>query len=316
MSKELSKSKIKKSLENINFDILAKDICDPAIITDKFFHVYNNLKQYIVSLSYLFNSIQEGITKSGKKPKFALNSIRNFIETSKKELYIYKSLYDSLKGKQNISEKDVLKIEEQYKLMCKGEIINNIMFSYKRFIIKEELITQDGSWIQSSNSRIEIFKGIKVSLFQLYNIDKVVVSDKIFRVYTECKKFYDKYTSPNFNMDSAIDSICTLLEKLNRKHVVKCDRIPVYMRRVHSAGIINVEEMNMTYLETDNKSTFVLSLMENLMKVKSDTIKIDIRTSMQMRNLLNYVNKTHNSPKLASTLKAGTSLLNNVIGNQ
>lgn len=285
---------------------MTKDVCDPAIIISKFFVVYSSIKKYIASFSYIYNAIQEKNTNNSKK--LPMGNFKKFIETLRKEYIDYKDVFEKHKNKMRLNDSEAQEVENFYKRLCSSSIIDKMMYTYK--ILATKSIDENGDWIVRSNTRVEPMKGVKISMLQMFNIDNAVVKIRSYQLHQAVDTFYNKYTEPNFNMDTAIETICGFLMKLHRSRKINCDLIPKYMRKVHNANIIDINEMNMAYLETNNKNTFILILMQDLLNVKTDEIKIDVKTRMQIKRLLAFVSKEYNNPKLASTLKAGTDLLN------
>lgn len=304
MKRKTKTMSLKQSIKNINFDIMVHDICDPSIIYNKLVGLYKHVKEYIIGCSLLFNTLVQSDT---------LADFRSFIEKYKKEMNIYKdavSNFEKTLFMPGTPGYDILtnNVCVTYKLFSESSLIEMMTYTYRILVPKIKL--DDPSWITNSVSMCHPFLNVDIDVFVLYNINKTSTIKYINSIFEASKKFYDIYVLPNFDMNNSIDSISEYLMKLHRTQQVSCDLIPVYMRMVYEKGLYDIKELNLAYLETENKNVFVTNLIETMLHTETDDLKPNADTSRQIRGLISYFKKKNNDPKIAATLAAGKSILN------
>ena len=299
----MKQSVLKKSIKNINFTLITEDICDPIIIYDKFIKLYDNAKQYLIATSHIFN-----ILELNKDTKEAREEFRNHIEESKKELYKYKNYRMFLvDGFNNGITKDLEnELSATFKLFCKSPIINIMMYSFR---ILSPYNDTDKNWVINSKIPFCPFKNCVIDSVFIYKNNKTVAVESLNKLKQCTQKFYDNYILPNFNLDKAIDGMCDLIQDLHKKNQVKCNLIPPYIRTIQKANIIDIQQLNLLYLELNNQNTFVLGVMDSLLNVKGDVVQPNFQTQIQLNNLINYIESNNTNSKLTSTIKVGKDIL-------
>jgi len=284
---------LKKSIKNINFDLIANDICDPSILYTKFLTQYNLCKQFLIAISHLHNSY----------PK---TSFKEYVLSFKDELYRYRQFIEYLQGITFLNSDINTELNITFKTFSKGPLIESMMFTYKKILTKD---TSDPDWVTKSRSILLPFKDCNISVSELYRNNKTIVYDQFKSIKNIVDKFYCVFVKPNFDLDKAIDRMCDYLLEIHKKGEVKCDLIPGYVKKVHAAKVLDIEKLNLAYLETDNKAIFVTELMNSLLNVDNNVVKPNLKTHMQIKRLLMYIGQKNNDPRLTSTIKAGQSLI-------
>jgi hypothetical protein len=300
----MDKKVLKQSIKNINFALITEEICDPVIIHDKFLGLYDSSKGYLIAASNIFNSLS--ITPETKSVR---EQFRDHVEIFKKELYKYRKYRDFVKTSFNLGITKDLEDEliTTFKLFCKGPIIGYMMYAFRIMAGRD---TTDTQWIVKTKTAICPFKDCDITINYCYHSNKTVALEYLGRMKVELDTFYKLYVYPNFNLDKSIDGMCDLIEKLHQRGEVICNLVPAYIRAVQKAKVIDIEALNLAYLESDNHNTFALGVMQSLLEVKGEAIRPCPRTTLQLKRLIAYVELKNNDPRLKSTISAGKSLLN------
>jgi hypothetical protein len=287
---------LKKGIKNINFGLLVDEIHDFDIVHHKYVTLYDTAKQYLANISYIYNGIINRI-----KTK----SLLEYVTLIKDLLYEHKELMARIKKIIIFQKDDQGLVIERYKMFCKSPIVAYIMFTNSAFL-KHDL--SDNDWIIKSLTRIDLFDNVDIPLALMYRTNKGVVGPRVKKLKLACEAYYSAYVLPNFNMEKAIDGICGYLRDLDKKREVKCDMVLKYIRKTYDSKIIDIEELNTAYLETNNKAVFVSIMFDKFLNTGEDA-EIDPKTATQIQGLLVFLRKKNNDPKIASTLNFGETLL-------
>ena len=156
------------------------------------------------------------------------------------------------------------------------------------------------------------FKRASLDLHTIHRIDSMFALDKSNKLYEASVKFYEQYITPNFDLSRAIDLIGDMLEQLQKTKNIKCDKIYPYIKTLYDKNLINIDELNMNYLETNDKSTFITTLMDSLMKNNTDKLKPDSHTMSQLKNMLNHLHKELNNTGMSQSVGIAKDLLNSI----
>lgn len=299
---KISKKETKNKLSKINFGSLLTDTCQPEIVVFKFISLCAASKTYVATISHIYNLL---VSK-----KVNIKGFEQYILDCRSDFDKYKNFYNEHKGRiiwERPLYDDVL--EPLFKEFCISGMVNKIMHCYKTLIAK---YNASENWIVTSSSSVRPFLNCSLDLHTIHRIDSSFALDKANKLYEASVKFYEQYITPNFDLARAIDLIGNMLEELQRTQNIKCDRIYPYIKALYDKNLINIDELNMNYLETNDKSIFITTLMDNLMKNNTDKLKPDIHTMSQLKNMLNHLHKKLNNTGMSQSVGIAKDLLNSI----
>lgn len=276
---------LKAAIRKVDLGLMFDDMCNYGILSEKFLNLYNLSRDICKELTYMHNSFKK-----------RNNKLKSYISSLKTHMLHFRAVKQQIlstpPGGLDEIEDLIISCMQDF---CKSEVPKKILplNNSLKLHVKTNFTTT-----------APFICGFKYSDFHeqiehLYNLSQLT------------DKFYEQYMKPNFNFNDHIDKICQLLEELDRRREVRCDRIPNYIRKIAETNILDMEELNRDYLETNNKKLFALTLFDRLLKAKdtSDTFHIDVRTLSQIKRLLAYVQKKQSNQRISNMTEVGNSLI-------
>lgn len=293
-----NKSSLKKQLKKVNFELMLDTIQDADLIYSKFKKIVTSITLFLRNIALMYNDMKGN----------ELQQIKDYIVKNKLFLTPFSEFKKKIEGWGMVTTEDNDELMAQFRLLCLSPLIDTLMYTVRVLEPKKALIDLNNDWILTSMNTSEPFKECDISLYFLYSKNKSALNRYLKSISTHVDDFYTAFVSPNFNLDAGVDTICQVLEELNRRKEVICDSIPSYIRKIATSGTIDMQELNLQYLQTSDPNIFVMYLLDVFLSPKEDCA-LTKRQLGQIKGLMIYLREkqAHNSMVLSS-LEAGIGI--------